>query len=66
MATNIGGVYHVLFIRQELGRDVAENLQREEIDGKKGVPPLADIRQRGRRVLAELRNHIEGEPVSKG
>ena len=49
----------------EVGRDNGKNFLREAVDGDERVPPLADVCQRDRSVLIELRDHIEGEPVSK-
>ena len=50
----------------EVGGNKGENFLREAVYGGKRISPLAGIRQRDRNALVELRDHIEGEPVSKG
>jgi len=46
-----------------VGGDEGKDIRRETIDVNEGVPPLADVRQRGRDVPVELRNVVEGEAV---
>lgn len=50
---------------REVGGDERKDIQRESVDGNKGVLPLADGRQRCRNVLVELRDVIEGEAVGQ-
>ena len=46
-----------------MGGDQGKDIRREAIDVNQGVPPLADVHQRGRNIPVELRNVVEGEAV---
>ena len=45
--------------------DERKDIQRDAVDGNKGVPPLADIRQCCRNIPVELRDVVEGEAVGE-
>lgn len=49
----------------EMGRDEGKDIQRDAVYVKEGVPPLPDIRQRGRDVLVELRNIVESKAAEE-
>lgn len=53
----------LFLLKSEMGRDKRENVQRNAVDGNKGVPPLADIRQHCGNVLVKLRDVVKGEAV---
>ena len=60
MTTYKTGVETVL-LGGEMGGDEGKDVQRDAIYANEGVPPLADIRRRGRGTLVKLRNIVEGE-----
>ena len=60
MTTYKTGVETVL-LGGEMGGDEGKDVQRDAIYANERVPPLADIRRRGRGTLVKLRNIVEGE-----
>jgi len=64
MTANKTGAEAVLLGREIRGDD-GKDIQRDAVYANEGVPPLADIRQRGRDILVELGNIIEGEAVEE-
>ena len=52
-----------VLLGDEMGGDERKDVQLNAIDGKEGVPPLANIRQRRRDILVELRNVVKGEAI---
>jgi len=49
----------------EVGGDEGEDVQRNTVDVNEGVPPLADARQCGRDIPAELGDVCGGEAVEE-
>jgi hypothetical protein len=64
MTTYKTGAETVLLGR-EMGGDEGKDIQRDAVYMNEGVPPLADSRQRGRGILVELRNLIDGETTEE-
>ena len=54
------GVQKVL-LGIEMGGNERKDIQRNAVDGNEGVPPLANVCQRCRNVLIELRDVVEGK-----
>jgi hypothetical protein len=47
----------------EMGGDEGKDIHRDAVYANEGVPPLVDSRQRGRGILGEFGNLVEGETV---
>jgi len=51
----------------EVGGDEGKDVQRDAVDVNEGIPPLADVCQRGRNIPVEFRDVVRGpgEAVEK-
>ena len=49
----------------EMGGDERKDVQRNTVDVNEGVPPLANVCQRCRNVLIELRDVVEGKTAEE-
>ena len=64
MTTHITGT-ETVFLGMEMGGNEAKDIQGNAVDVNEGVPPFTDVCQRGRNILVELRNVVEGETVEE-
>jgi len=49
----------------EVGGDEGKDIQRDAVDVIEGVPPFADVCQRGRNIPVELGDVVKGEAAEE-
>ena len=49
----------------KVGGDERKDIQRNAVDADEGVPPLADVCQRGRSIPVELGDVVKGEAAEE-
>jgi len=49
----------------EVGGNEGKDIQRDAVDMNEGVPPLADVCQRGRNIPVELGDVVKGEAAEE-
>jgi len=54
-----------VLLGEEVGGDEGKDVQRDTVDINEGVPPLADICQRGRSIPVELGDVVKGEATEE-
>ena len=64
MAAYMAGVETVR-LGMEVGGDEGKDVQRDAVDTNERVPPLTDVRQRGRDIPVELGDVVKGETVEE-